>query len=101
LIEGHAALQKELQEQRAGIDQDRREFERERRELALWRARDPIVAEEIGAVGTLRACLLPLRLAGYFVRVAIRAPYTNSTGPIRTKSRQPHLKTIAIRGISK
>jgi hypothetical protein len=72
MIEAHAALQRELQAERAGIDQDRRQLEQERRELALRRTRDPIVAEAIGTVGTMLACLLPLILAGYVIYVASR-----------------------------
>jgi hypothetical protein len=70
LLEAQATMQKELQAQRVAIDQDRCELERERRELAGYRTREPIIAEAIKGVGTLLACLIPLLLAGYVIHVA-------------------------------
>jgi hypothetical protein len=65
IADAHATLRSELQEERVGIDQQRIEMERERRDLSARRARDPIIAETIGAIGGIIACLLPLFLAGY------------------------------------
>lgn len=72
MIESHAKLRHELQEERVGIEQQRSEMENERRELAVQRGRDPIIAETIGAVGVILACLLPLLLAAYVLYTAHR-----------------------------
>jgi hypothetical protein len=55
-------VQKQIQAQRAEFDRQRDGLERERRELAAQRGRDPIVAQAIGAFGIMLACLLPLLL---------------------------------------
>ena len=67
MIGAHAALQKELQTERANINQQLTELESERREIARQRGRDPIIAQAIGGVGLTLACLLPLLLAGYVI----------------------------------
>ena len=67
MIVAHAALQKNLQTERTSVDRQREEMETERRQLAQQRARDPIVAQAIRAVGLTLACLLPLLLAGYVI----------------------------------
>lgn len=53
-------LNRDLQSERASVDRQREDMERERRELAGQRHRDPIIAETIGTVGVLVACFLPL-----------------------------------------
>jgi len=68
MLAAHATLQKELQTERANINQQLSELESERREIAKQRGRDPIVAESITAFGVTLACLLPLFLAGYIIR---------------------------------
>ena len=65
LIASLAKLQEQIQAQHAVFDRQRDELERERRELAAQRGRDPIIAQAIGALGVTLACLLPLVLAGY------------------------------------
>ncbi len=72
IAQTHATLRQELQQEREGIEQQRAEMERERRELAEQRARDPIIAETIGAIGLIVACLLPLLLAAYVLFTANR-----------------------------
>ena len=67
MIAAHATLQKELQTERANINQQLTELESERREIAKQRGRDPIIAKTIGSVGLTLACLLPLLLAGYVI----------------------------------
>ena len=67
LLAAHAIMQQELESQQTRIDAHRVEMDRERRELAERRARDPIVAETIGVVGTTLACVLPLLLAAYIL----------------------------------
>jgi hypothetical protein len=65
LLAMHAALQQELESQQTRIDTERAGLECERRAIASQRGRDPIIAQTIGVVGTVVACLLPLLLAGY------------------------------------
>ena len=67
MIAAHATLQKELQTERANINQQLSKIEQERRAIGQQRGRDPIVAQTIGAVGLTLACLLPLLLAGYII----------------------------------
>lgn len=67
MIAAHATLQKELQAERANINQQLSNIEDERRDIAQQRGRDPIIAQTIGAVGLTLGCLLPLLLAGYII----------------------------------
>ena len=67
MIAAHATLQKELQSERANINQQLSKIEQERRNIAEQRGRDPIIAQTISAVGLTLACLLPLLLAGYVI----------------------------------
>jgi hypothetical protein len=88
IADAHATLRSELQEERVGIDQQRTEMERERRDLSARRARDPIIAETIGAIGGIIACLLPLLLAGYVL-------YTTN----RNKNDTEMLNELLVTGI--
>jgi hypothetical protein len=65
LVETHASLQQDLHEERASLAERRDDLERDRREVAWQRRTDPLIAEAIGAVGVLLACIAPLALAGY------------------------------------
>ena len=65
LVDAHAQLQQQIEDQRIGIDQQRVSLHQERRELAAQRGRDPIIAQAIHVTGLTLACLLPLLLAGY------------------------------------
>lgn len=56
-------LQNQVQAQHAEIHRQRDALEKERRELAAQRVRDPIVADSIFSIGTLLACLTPILLA--------------------------------------
>ena len=67
MIAAHATLQKELQTERANINQQLSGLESERREIARQRGRDPIIAQTISGIGLTLACLLPLFLAGYVI----------------------------------
>ena len=67
MIAAHTTLQKELQTERANINQQLSELESERREIARQRGRDPIIANAISCIGLTLACLLPLLLAGYVI----------------------------------
>ena len=65
MLESQAILQQEIEAARENVDTQRDELDRERREIALHRYRDPIVAQSLGAIDLTLACLLPLCLAGY------------------------------------
>ena len=56
-------LQNQVQAQHVEIGRQRDALEKERRELAAQRHRDPVVAESIFSIGTLLACLCPILLA--------------------------------------
>jgi TolA-binding protein len=73
LVAGMTQLQQRIQTQRGEFDRQRDTLERERRELAAQRGRDPIIAQAIGAIGVTVACLLPLLLAGYVLYTVNRA----------------------------
>src|SRR5262245_29927810 len=72
LVAGMTQLQQQIQTQRGEFDRQRDTLERERRELAAQRGRDPILAQSIGAFGVTIACLLPLLLAGYVLYMVNR-----------------------------
>ena len=56
-------LQNQVQAQHVEIGRQRDALEKERRELAAQRHRDPVVAESIFSIGTLLACVCPILLA--------------------------------------
>ena len=64
-------LEGKLDEQRVEIGHRHDELERERRDIAKQRYRDPIIANAVAAIGTLLACLLTLLLAGYLLRAQL------------------------------
>ena len=72
LFASHAAMQQVLETQQSRIDKAREEMEHERREFAGQRGRDPIIAQTIGAVGTMLACLLPLGVVIYLLHTLNR-----------------------------
>lgn len=55
-----AELQRQWQTERAELYEQRDQLESERRQLAIDRQREPIIAESILQVGTLALALLPL-----------------------------------------
>jgi hypothetical protein len=61
------AMQDNLRSDQAAIGQQRDALEADRREIAVQRNRDPIIAATIMEVGQYLACLLPLIFAGYLV----------------------------------
>ena len=65
-----AELQNQVQSQHAEIARQRDALEKERRELATQRHRDPVVAESIFSIGTLLACLCPILLAWVLLKRA-------------------------------
>lgn len=69
LLAAQKQLTSDLHSERAGIDRQREEMEQERKKIAAQRHRDPVIAQAIRAVGLTLACLLPLLLAAYVIRV--------------------------------
>jgi hypothetical protein len=61
------ALQRQVQTERAEIGQQRDLLEKDRRDWATQRHRDPVVAAAITHVALLIACLLPLVLCWYLL----------------------------------
>lgn len=67
LLEAQRQLTSELHAERASLNRQHDELEQERRDIAVQRQRDPVMAQAIGAVGVTLSCLLPLLLAGYII----------------------------------
>ena len=63
-------LQNQVHAQHAEIGRQRDALEKERRELAAQRHRDPVIAESIFSIGTLLACLCPILLAWVLLKRA-------------------------------
>ncbi len=55
-----AELQKQWQTERTDLNEPRNRLEVERREIALQRQREPIIAQSIQQLGMLALCLVPL-----------------------------------------
>lgn len=68
LLKAQTKLQSELNQQQSSLDASRSHLEEERRQIAVARVRDPIVAESIQQVGLLLACLLPLAVCFVLLR---------------------------------
>lgn len=67
LQENVTKLQHDVQQSQAEVGRQRDLLENERRDIAVQRHRDPIIAATIMDIGLVLACLLPLLLAGYVV----------------------------------
>jgi hypothetical protein len=67
LLATHQELTSQLNRQQAVIDAGRDRLERDRRDIAQQRHRDPIIAATLQNVGLWMACLVPLLLAGLIV----------------------------------
>jgi len=64
----HADLAGRLDRQRAVVDEARDRLEQERREIALRRNRDPIIARAIESVGLAVLCIVPVVVSLFVVR---------------------------------
>ena len=73
MVAAHADLQSSIQADRTAIEMQREALEQERREIALNRYRDPLVAQAITAFGFTLPCILPLALAAYAMYVTNRS----------------------------
>jgi hypothetical protein len=62
--------QEAAQQERATLDLGKQTLEDERRQIATQRHRDPLIAAAISALGVTLACLLPLVIAIYALRLA-------------------------------
>ena len=76
LVEAQDRLNAQLNQQRIAIDAGRDQLEQERREIALQRHRDPILAAAVQSTGLILACLLPLVLCVVILR-SLRNPVTD------------------------
>jgi len=65
MIQAHERVQDQLQEQQAGLDQQRQVLHVERKEAAQAAVRDPIIAEALIVTGLILATLLPLIVTAY------------------------------------
>ncbi len=65
LIRRDAQGREELAQERAHIDRQREQVEAERKRLAAWRERAPVIAAALTQLGLIVACLAPLALAAY------------------------------------
>jgi VIT1/CCC1 family predicted Fe2+/Mn2+ transporter len=61
-------LHRQIESERSGVNQQRDALEQERRQSALERNRDPIVAESIQAAAGLIAAVLPLLVCLFLLR---------------------------------
>jgi VIT1/CCC1 family predicted Fe2+/Mn2+ transporter len=61
-------LHRQIESERSGVNQQRDALEQERRQIALERNRDPIVAESIQAAAGLIAAVLPLLICLFLLR---------------------------------
>lgn len=68
LIAAQQHLQSELNQQQSTVDAHRTRLEDERRQIAVQRGRDPIIANAITNAGLLLACVLPLVVCVLVIR---------------------------------
>ncbi len=61
-------LHRQIEAERTGIHQQRDALERERRQMAVERNRDPVIAESIQVAAGLIAAVLPLLVCLYLLR---------------------------------
>jgi len=64
----HIELHRQIETERFGVNQQRAALEQERRQIAGERIRDPIIAESIRAVAGLIAAILPLLVCLFLLR---------------------------------
>ncbi len=66
-IEAHETLTTQLNAHQSALDTARTQLEKDRKEIAAQRHRDPIIAAAIQSVGVFLACLLPLAVAVFVI----------------------------------
>jgi hypothetical protein len=67
-------LHRQIEAERSGVNQQRDALEQERRQIAVARNRDPIIAEAIAAAAGLIAALLPLLVCFVLLRALFHKP---------------------------
>ena len=68
LVTAQKSLQEGVHVERMTLDQQRQGLEEDRRQIARERYWEPLIAEAIGGCGVLLACLLPLVICLYVLR---------------------------------
>ncbi len=66
-LEAHENLTTQLNAQQSALDTARTQLEKDRKEIAAQRHRDPIIAAAIQGIGVFLACLLPLAVAVFVI----------------------------------
>jgi hypothetical protein len=64
----HADLVSRLDKQRSVVEEARDRLEQERREIAIRRSRDPVIARAVETVGLSVLCLVPVAVSLYVIR---------------------------------
>jgi hypothetical protein len=92
------ALHRQIEVERADVNQQRDALEQERRQIAAERNRDPIIAESIQLAAGLIAAVLPLLVCLYLLRGLFDKPDQDALAELLVEdlvSRQPLLGNSA------
>lgn len=65
-----AELQKQWQAERTELSHQRDQLESDRKDLEIWRQREPLIAQSILQIGTLALALLPLAVCALLLRTS-------------------------------
>ena len=84
LLKAQKALQQDIQTERTRPDARRSQLDRDAARLAAGEQREPLIAAAITALGILLACLLPLLLCGYLLRVLASDPGSDELATVLT-----------------
>jgi hypothetical protein len=82
MIAAQCVLQEGLQTERQSLDRGHDDLEKERQSLATARHREPVIASAITSAAVLGACLLPVVLAIYLLRVLSQAEPDGALGEL-------------------
>ena len=84
LLTAEKARQQLAHAERQTLDTRRGQLDREAADLAAAKHREPLVAAAITGAGVLLACLLPLLLCGYLLRVLAQDPGSDELATLLT-----------------
>jgi len=84
LVVAQSDLQKPLQTERGHLDRQHEALEYERQEIAATRNRDPIVAGAIVSAAVLLACVLPILLCLFVLRMTSQHAPDDDVGQFNT-----------------
>ena len=84
LLKAQKSLQQDIQAERTRLDARRSQLDRDAADLVAAEQREPLVAAAITALGILLACLLPLLLCGYLLRVLASDPGSDELATVLT-----------------